>query len=113
MGFLHPDSGEARILGMDCFRQAAEIQKHMGYQAGRSPFPTACGEKSSLRFQAGMKGRKDLGRAKELSERFELDLTGRISKMSKGDQQKLGLSAPSCRTRSSCCWTNPPAGWTP
>ena len=91
MGFLHPDSGEARILGMDCLRQAAEIQKHMGYLPGEIAFPDGMRGEEFLRFQAGMKGRKDLGRAKELSERFELDLTGRISKMSKGTKQKLGI----------------------
>ena len=46
MGFLHPDSGEARILGMDCFRRR-KSRSIWATCRGRSPFPTACGEKSS------------------------------------------------------------------
>ena len=34
MGFLHPDAGTCRILGMDCFTQAKAIQQQLGYLAG-------------------------------------------------------------------------------
>lgn len=91
MGFLRPDSGEARILGMDCFREAAEIHRHLGYLPGEIAFMDGMRGEEFLRFQAGMKGQKDLGRARELARLFELDLTGRISKMSKGTKQKLGI----------------------
>lgn len=34
MGFVRPDSGTVRILGMDCFADASKIQKEVGYLPG-------------------------------------------------------------------------------
>lgn len=34
MGFVRPQAGSARILGMDCFQEHAQIQQHLGYLPG-------------------------------------------------------------------------------
>ena len=91
LGFIRPDSGFVSILGMDCFRDAAEIQKHLGYLPGEIAFIDHMTGMEFLRFLAGMKGLSDLSRARELMEYFELDASGRIRKMSKGTKQKLGI----------------------
>ena len=81
LGFIRPDSGFVSILGMDCFRDAAEIQKHLGYLPGEIAFIDHMTGMEFLRFLAGMKGLSDLSRARELMEYFELDASGRIRKM--------------------------------
>lgn len=91
LGFIKPDKGSCSILGMDCFKQAADIQKHLGYLAGEiALFGSFSGEKM-IRFIAEMKGVGDRKRINELIERFELDASGKVRKMSKGMKQKLGI----------------------
>ena len=38
LGFLRPEKGSCRILGMDCFHEAAVIQKSLATWPGRSLF---------------------------------------------------------------------------
>lgn len=40
MGFIRPDKGRLFIQGMDCFRQANEIQRKLGYLREKSPSST-------------------------------------------------------------------------
>lgn len=91
MGFIRPDSGSLSILGMDCFSQADQIQGKVGYLPGEIAFMEGMTGMEFIRFAAGMKGMKGLGRAGELMERFELEPSGRIKKMSKGMKQKIGI----------------------
>jgi len=44
-----------------------------------------------IKFVANMKGMRELDRARELMEFFELDAEGTIKKMSKGMKQKVGI----------------------
>lgn len=91
MGFIRPDAGSLSILDMDCFTQASRIQGRVGYLPGEIAFMEGMTGMEFIRFVAGMKGMRDLGRAGELMERFELDRSGRIKKMSKGMKQKIGI----------------------
>lgn len=76
---------------MDCFHEAAVIQKSLGYLAGEIAFPEDCTSDGLLRLLAEMKGIKDKSRMRELMELLELDPSGRVRKMSKGMKQKLGI----------------------
>lgn len=91
MGFIRPQKGSCQIFGMDCFHQAAEIQKKNGYLAGELTFPEDMTGIQFLKFMADLKGMKKTARMEELVERFELDPRGKISKMSKGTKQKIGI----------------------
>ena len=91
MGFLRPDSGSVQILGMDCFHDAHKIAGSLGYLPGEIAFIDAMTGIKFIRFIANMKGMKDLGRAPELMERFELNPSAKIKKMSKGTKQKIGI----------------------
>ena len=72
LGFLRPEKGSCRILGMDCFHEAAVIQKSLGYLAGEIAFPEDCTGDGLLRLLAEMKGIKDKSRMRELMELLEL-----------------------------------------
>lgn len=91
MGFIAPQRGSARIAGMDCFREQAAIQRMVGYVPGEPCCPDAMTGKGFIRFMARMRGLSDEGRAHELIERFELDPTAKIGRMSKGTKQKVAL----------------------
>lgn len=91
MGFIRPDKGTCRILGMDCFEQAAGIQRRLGYLAGEIAFMDDMKGPEFLKFVADLKGVKNQARIGELTERFELDPRGKIRKMSKGMKQKIGI----------------------
>lgn len=91
MGFIRPDSGKLLIQGMDCFKEASQIQRSLGYLPGEIAFIDSMNGMEFIRFVAKMKGMKDLGRAKELMEMFELNASGKLKKMSKGMKQKIGI----------------------
>lgn len=91
MGFAAPNSGGCTILGMNCKKQAAEIQAHVGYLPGEIAFMNDMSGTQFIKFVAEMKGLKGVGRANEIIEMFELDPTGRVRKMSKGMKQKVGI----------------------
>lgn len=91
MGFIKPQSGSVSISGLDCFTQAAEIQKNLGYLPGEIAFFDDMTGIEFVRFIAKMKGMADFTRADELMSFFELSANGKIKKMSKGMKQKIGI----------------------
>ncbi|MEG1458598.1 MAG: ABC transporter ATP-binding protein [Acetivibrio sp.] len=91
MGFVKPDKGNLQIGGMDCFKQASEIQKNLGYLPGEMAFMEEMNGNEFIHFIAKMKGIKNFEKAKELMDTFELDASGKIKKMSKGMKQKVGI----------------------
>ncbi|MCX7570997.1 ABC transporter ATP-binding protein [Tumebacillus sp. DT12] len=93
MGFLKPSRGHARIGGLDCWRDAAEVQKKVGYLPGEIAFLDGINGAEFLDLLAGMRGLKSKARREELIERFQFDSKTPIRKMSKGMKQKVGLVA--------------------
>lgn len=91
MGFVRPDRGILSINGMDCFLKAWEIEKSLGYLPGETAYMDDMRGIEFIKFIAGMKGMKDLTRARELIKFLELDAGGKIKKMSKGMKQKIGI----------------------
>lgn len=91
MGFIHPEKGQVTINGMDCFSQADQIQKTLGYLPGEIAFMDDMTGIEFIKFIAKMKNMTDLTRANELMSFFELDPKGKLKKMSKGMKQKIGI----------------------
>lgn len=91
LGFIKPDSGSVRIIGKDCFDQADEIQRTLGYLPGEIAFIDSMSGMEFIRFVANMKRMGNLGRAKELMDQFDLNASGKIKRMSKGMKQKIGI----------------------
>ena len=76
MGFMKPDSGKLSILGKDCFKEADKIQEYLGYLPGEIAFIDSMSGLEFIHFVARMKKMKDLGRAQELMDMFELNASG-------------------------------------
>lgn len=93
MGFVHSTNGHASINGLDCWKDAAKIQKQLGYVPGEISFFDHMTGVQFLKFIADMRGVRNKRLQDSLTERFELDGSQKIHKMSKGMKQKVGLIA--------------------
>jgi ABC-2 type transport system ATP-binding protein len=93
LGFMKPTKGTASINHFDCWREAALVQKHIGYLPGEISFLEGMTGFEFLNLLAGMRGMKNFKYRDELIERFQFDVHTPIRKMSKGMKQKVGIVA--------------------
>ncbi|MHC4952900.1 MAG: ABC transporter ATP-binding protein [Planctomycetota bacterium] len=97
MGILEPTAGTAHILGLDCFRERAEVMRHVGYLPDEPVFYDYLRGREVIDFVLRMRG---LGgetgadaRRDALIERFGLgnDLEEFAVNYSKGMKKKLAI----------------------
>ncbi|HEU5140116.1 MAG TPA: ABC transporter ATP-binding protein [Bacillales bacterium] len=93
MGFMKPAKGTSAINGLDTWKDAADLQKSVGYLPGEIAFLEGMNGLAFLNVLSGMRGMKDPSRRDQLIERFQLDARTPIRKMSKGMKQKVGIVA--------------------
>lgn len=93
LGFLNPEEGHVLINGLDCFQNASKIQEQLGYLPGEIAFFNSMTGIEFLDFLSRMREMKDFTKREELIRFLDLDLSGRIKKMSKGMKQKLAIVA--------------------
>jgi ABC-2 type transport system ATP-binding protein len=91
-GLLPPDAGRAAILGLDCWRQADQLRRRVGYVPERPRFYDWMTVAEVGWFAAGFHAAGFLPRYQELAKRFELDPRGRLHELSKGQYAKVGLA---------------------
>jgi ABC-2 type transport system ATP-binding protein len=91
LGFLNPDKGTCTINGKNCRTQRTEIMRDLGYIPGEMVFFDGMTGHQFMQFIADMHGKSNTKRRNELIERFDLNASGSIKKMSKGTRQKLGI----------------------
>jgi ABC-2 type transport system ATP-binding protein len=93
LGLLRPDSGSARLLGGDPWRQAAQLHRRIAYVPGEvNLWPNLTGGQV-IDLLGRMRGGLDERKRVELLERFELDPRKRTRSYSKGNRQKVALVA--------------------
>ncbi|MCR3906865.1 MAG: ABC transporter ATP-binding protein [Tenericutes bacterium] len=91
LGFIHSDSGSCTIMDMDTHEFSAKLQQDIGYLPGEMAFFDQMTGLSFLKLLAEMRGLMNHDRMMELIHFWDLDVNGKIRKMSKGMKQKLGL----------------------
>ena len=91
MGFVRADMGECFIGGKNCWDEATVIQKRLGYLPGELTLMEQMTGMEFIWFVAKMREQKSMRRAQRLIERFELDPSVKIRKMSRGMKQKVGI----------------------
>lgn len=91
LGFLKPDQGSCTINALDCWTESEKIKQNLGYIPGEIAFFNTMTGVGFLNFMSELYGMKDAKRKNDLIDRFELDPSGKIRKMSKGMKQKLGI----------------------
>ncbi len=90
LGLLRPTSGEARILGTDCWSDY-HVRRQVGYLPGSLAVYTSMTVKAYLSLMMRMREIDCAAYAAELCERLTLDPTRRIHDLSKGNRQKVGV----------------------
>ncbi|MBU0997419.1 MAG: ABC transporter ATP-binding protein [Firmicutes bacterium] len=93
LGFIQPDSGSTSVNDLDSFKYASFIQKNLGYLPGEIAFFNQMRGIEFLNFLAKMRGMKSKSKMNDLIDFLDLDVSGKIKKMSKGMKQKLALVA--------------------
>ena len=91
LGYSRPQKGLCQIDGMDCFTNADQIAKKIGYLPGELAFMDEMTGQEFIQFVGHLRGMSDFQKAKKLEEFFHFDTKQSIRKMSKGTKQKLGI----------------------
>jgi ABC-2 type transport system ATP-binding protein len=89
MALLHPDSGTARIAGLDCWRQSVEIKRHVGYTPGEPALDPNLTGGQILEYFAHLRGGVDQSYLKHLVQRFDLDTSRKFRQYSTGNKRKV------------------------
>jgi ABC-2 type transport system ATP-binding protein len=93
LGLLRADSGTARLLGGDPWRDVASLHRRLAYVPGDVMlWPTLSGGEI-IDLLGRLRGGVCRGRRAELLERFELDPSKKSRTYSKGNRQKVALIA--------------------
>ena len=91
LDFIRPTSGRATVLGLDPRSASIEIHRSVGYLPGEFvPYEQMSG-REYLDYLNALRGGVDRESIDELAERLESDLSPKISSLSHGNKQKLGL----------------------
>ncbi|MCI0703937.1 MAG: ABC transporter ATP-binding protein [Planctomycetia bacterium] len=91
-GLMPPDSGRARILGLDCWARATELRHGVGYMPERPRFYDWMTVSDIGWFTASFHRPGFLPRYREWSERLGLDATKKLRDLSKGGYARVGLA---------------------
>lgn len=90
-GFLRPDSGQMRALGLDCWKQSLQIRARVGYLSADMRYYPWLTPAKALRLVSTLRGQDLVRRGEILAERLSLSPELTVAKMSRGNIQKLGL----------------------
>jgi ABC-2 type transport system ATP-binding protein len=91
LGLLGRDGGNASVLGMDPWREAAQLHRRLAYVPGEvSLWPNLTGGEV-IDLLGALRGGLERTRRADLIERFQLDPTKKCRAYSKGNRQKVAL----------------------
>lgn len=91
MGFSHPQSGKTSVDGMDSWKHHYDIQKKVGYLPGEIALPENLTGTQFIEMMAELRGMTDMLYSQILIERFELETSGGLKRMSLGMKRKLAI----------------------
>lgn len=93
LGLYRATAGHVRVLGLDPGRSPAQVARQVSYVPGDvALWPHLTGAQV-LDLLAGLRGRRDEARERELTERFALDPGRKVRSYSTGNRQKVMLVA--------------------
>jgi ABC-2 type transport system ATP-binding protein len=91
MALLRPDSGAARIAGLDCWDKSIEIKRMIGYVPGEPSLDPNLTGGQILEYFANLRGGVDKAYLKSLINRLELDTSRKFRQYSSGNKRKVVL----------------------
>jgi ABC-2 type transport system ATP-binding protein len=93
MGQLRADAGSATIFGKDCWFKRHEIQASLAFAPAVPALETRATGEQYLRFSASYNGGFNPQKARDLTERLDIALTGAVRGMTPEARKKLSLLA--------------------
>ncbi|MFJ7933936.1 ABC transporter ATP-binding protein [Sporosarcina sp. NPDC096371] len=91
MGFSRPQKGHTLVNNLDSWEHAADIQKNLGYLPGEIALPESLTGTQFIKMMADLRGIKDFTHTDYLIEKFELEPSGKLKRMSLGMKRKLAI----------------------
>jgi ABC-2 type transport system ATP-binding protein len=91
LDLIRPTGGSATVLGLDPRRDGLALRRRVGYLGGEFVVEGRQTSAELLRYLGNLRGGVAPSRIDELTERFGLDPSRRISTLSRGNRQKIGV----------------------
>lgn len=91
LGILKATKGEAKIFGMDAWKDAVEIHKKIAYVPGDVNLWSNLTGGEVIDLFVKLRGTNNKSRREELIQRFDLDPSKKCRTYSKGNRQKVAL----------------------
>ncbi len=91
LDLLRPTAGSVEVLGLNPAASGPELRARIGYLPGELRMPGHLNAGRYLEYLARLRRGRGRDQIEPLAERFDLDLTRQIGKLSKGNKQKIGL----------------------
>lgn len=91
LDLIRPTAGSAEVLGQQPHRGGSELRARIGYLPGELRMPGRSTAGNYLSYLARLRQGRGGNQIEPLAERFDLDLSRPIGKLSKGNKQKIGL----------------------
>lgn len=113
MGFIKPDKGSVQVNGFDAWENAVDVKKYVSYVPGEIAFPQFKTGLDFLKKQAVYQGIDNLTYMYRLLDLFNLDATAKLSRMSKGMNQKTAIIAALMADRDILILDEPTTGLDP
>jgi len=92
LGFLRPTRGAATIFGLDAWSRAAEVHGRLAYLGSDPAYLGELTAGQQLDYLAALRG-LPAGAWRAVAERFDLDPSIAVRKLSRGNRQKVGVVA--------------------
>ncbi len=93
LNFIQPSSGNASILGGDIVKKSVILKKDVGYLSGEVQLYPKMTGKQFLDYMTQLQPLKNKTYLKYLIRIFKADINAKISDLSKGNKQKIGVIA--------------------
>ncbi|WEK55936.1 MAG: ABC transporter ATP-binding protein [Candidatus Cohnella colombiensis] len=91
MGFSRPQKGRTLVFRMNSWERASDIQRELGYLPGEIAFPESLTGTEFIRMMADLRGITNMKYTESLINKFELDPSGSLKRMSLGMKRKLAI----------------------
>jgi ABC-2 type transport system ATP-binding protein len=91
MNFIQPTEGHAHILGKDIVKQSVAVKRDIGYLPGEFAYYPNMTGRQFLDYMTELQPAKSKNYVSQLARRFEVPLNRRLSALSKGNRQKIGV----------------------
>jgi ABC-2 type transport system ATP-binding protein len=92
LGFLRPTGGRSSVFGLDAWAAAAEVHRRVAYLGSDPAYLGELDAGDQLDYLAALRG-LPTGAWRAAAERFDLDPTVQVKKLSRGNRQKVGVVA--------------------